>query len=255
MSLLPTLLRRRRDVPLAALLLEPLRALLGALMLAWLAIGTPAAASTAPGTLRIASAFDPQTMDPHALALLYHSRVVFQVYDSLVNRDAAVRARAGAGHRLADDEPDALALQAAPGVTFHDGSALHRRRRGVLDAARDGAALAARLPAQGRDGGAQGRRADGGLQLEAPDAVLPEKLVGLHRHDEPGLGREARRRARAGLQRQAGDPRRAPRQRHRAVPAGALRARRAHRAEAATRAGGAAPTRATATCRRSASSP
>ncbi|HYJ98864.1 MAG TPA: hypothetical protein VEX14_12440, partial [Burkholderiaceae bacterium] len=34
-------------------------------------------------TLRIASAFDPQTMDPHALALLYHSRVAFQVYDSL----------------------------------------------------------------------------------------------------------------------------------------------------------------------------
>ena len=30
-------------------------------------------------TLRIASAFDPQTMDPHALALLYHSRVYTQL--------------------------------------------------------------------------------------------------------------------------------------------------------------------------------
>ena len=37
--------------------------------------------------LRIASAFDPQTMDPHALALLYHSRVWTQVYESLVGRD------------------------------------------------------------------------------------------------------------------------------------------------------------------------
>jgi len=26
----------------------------------------------------VASAFDPQTMDPHAVALLYHTRVVFQ---------------------------------------------------------------------------------------------------------------------------------------------------------------------------------
>jgi hypothetical protein len=39
-------------------------------------------------SLRIASAFDPQTMDPHALALLlYHLRVAFQIYDSLVTRD------------------------------------------------------------------------------------------------------------------------------------------------------------------------
>ena len=38
-------------------------------------------------TLRIASAFDPQTMDPHALALLYQARVASQVYESLVTRD------------------------------------------------------------------------------------------------------------------------------------------------------------------------
>jgi len=42
-------------------------------------------------TVRIATAFDPQTMDPHALALLYHSRVAFQVYDSLVNRDESFK--------------------------------------------------------------------------------------------------------------------------------------------------------------------
>ena len=42
-------------------------------------------------TLRIASAFDPQTMDPHALALLYHTRVSVQVYESLLNRDEQFR--------------------------------------------------------------------------------------------------------------------------------------------------------------------
>ena len=38
-------------------------------------------------TVRIASGFDPQTMDPHGLALLYHTRVMTQVYESLVWRD------------------------------------------------------------------------------------------------------------------------------------------------------------------------
>ena len=34
------------------------------------------AGSAGAASLRIASAFDPQTMDPHALALLYHSRAI-----------------------------------------------------------------------------------------------------------------------------------------------------------------------------------
>ena len=56
---------------------------------------------THAATLRIASAFDPQTMDPHALALLYHSRVYTQVYESLVNRDAQYRLAHGASVGLA----------------------------------------------------------------------------------------------------------------------------------------------------------
>ena len=40
-----------------------------------LAACTTASLAANANTLRIASAFDPQTMDPHALALLYHSRV------------------------------------------------------------------------------------------------------------------------------------------------------------------------------------
>jgi len=38
-------------------------------------------------SLRLASAFDPQSMDPHALALLYQTRIAMQIYESLVGRD------------------------------------------------------------------------------------------------------------------------------------------------------------------------
>src|SRR5262245_27059912 len=56
-----------------------------------------AAASVAAqaATLRVASAFDPQTMDPHALALLYHTRVAFQIYENLVTRDEQFRLEPG----------------------------------------------------------------------------------------------------------------------------------------------------------------
>jgi peptide/nickel transport system substrate-binding protein len=50
-----------------------------------------AAAPAAAKTLRFASGFDPQTMDPHALALLYQTRVVTQIYESLVGRDRQFR--------------------------------------------------------------------------------------------------------------------------------------------------------------------
>src|ERR1700675_5119398 len=38
-------------------------------------------------TLRYASGFDPQSMDPHGLALQYQTRVTSQIYESLVGRD------------------------------------------------------------------------------------------------------------------------------------------------------------------------
>ena len=49
------------------------------------------AGSAHGATLRIASGFDPQTMDPHALALLYQSRIYTQVYDALLGRDEQFR--------------------------------------------------------------------------------------------------------------------------------------------------------------------
>ena len=84
------------------------------------------------------------------------------------------------------------------------------------------------------------------IQLEAPDAVLPEKLqfvamMNKAWSEKHGVG------PRAGLQRQAGDLRGPQRQRHRAVQAGALRARRAHRAAAPRRLVGLVPTGAAAT--------
>ena len=63
------------------------------LLLLAIALGGALPANAA--SLRIASGFDPQTMDPHALALLYHTRVVTQVYESLVWRDEQYRLEPG----------------------------------------------------------------------------------------------------------------------------------------------------------------
>jgi peptide/nickel transport system substrate-binding protein len=63
----------------------------------------------------VATAFDPQTMDPHAVALLYHSRVAFQVYESLVSRDEKFRLEPALALSWQMTRPR-LALQAAPGA-------------------------------------------------------------------------------------------------------------------------------------------
>src|SRR4029077_16051163 len=73
-------------------------------------------------TLRIASAFDPQTMDPHALALLYHSRVVFQLYDSLVTRDEQFKLEPALAESWQMVNPTTWRFRLRRGVVFHDGS-------------------------------------------------------------------------------------------------------------------------------------
>ena len=73
-------------------------------------------------SVRIASAFDPQTMDPHALALLYHSRVAFQVYDSLLNRDEQYRLEPSLALSWQALNPTTWRLKLRPAVTFHDGT-------------------------------------------------------------------------------------------------------------------------------------
>ena len=80
----------------------------------------------APGAqaaaLRVASAFDPQTMDPHALALLYHSRIAFQLHDCLVNRDEQFRLEPALALSWQNTSATSWRFKLRPGVKFHDGS-------------------------------------------------------------------------------------------------------------------------------------
>ena len=83
-----------------------------------IATATPAQAAT----LRIATAFDPQTMDPHALALLYQTRVVFQVYDCLVYRDEKLKLEPGLATSWEMSQPHVWRFHLRAGVKFHDGT-------------------------------------------------------------------------------------------------------------------------------------
>ncbi|HSM22181.1 MAG TPA: ABC transporter substrate-binding protein, partial [Rubrivivax sp.] len=73
-------------------------------------------------SLRIATALDPQTMDPHALDLLEHSRVVFQVYESLVGRDEQFGLEPALAVSWQMTAPTRWRLRLRPGVRFHDGT-------------------------------------------------------------------------------------------------------------------------------------
>ena len=146
---------------------------------AWVALITLplVALPLAAATLRFASGFDPQSLDPHALALQYQTRVASQIYESLVFRDrnfAIEPALAVSWQKL---EPKRWRFKLRPGVKFHDGApftaddvafsierALHKNSqrafqlRGVMEA----------------------RKVDDmtvDFLLSAPDAVLPEKLI------------------------------------------------------------------------------
>jgi peptide/nickel transport system substrate-binding protein len=133
-------------------------------------------ATTAAPALHIASAFDPQTMDPHALALLYHSRVAYQVHDSLVGRDEQFRLEPALATSWQMTGPTSWRFRLRPGVTFHDGS------RFTADDAVFSVERALAPPSQRAfqlKGVKAVRKVDEAtieFQLEAPDAVLPEKL-------------------------------------------------------------------------------
>ncbi|MDP1649788.1 MAG: ABC transporter substrate-binding protein [Rubrivivax sp.] len=138
----------------------------------WLLAASAAQASS----LRIASAFDPQTMDPHALALLYHSRVAFQVYESLVGRDEQFKLEPALATSWQMTSPTSWRLRLRPGVTFHDGTPF------TADDAVFSLERAMAPPSQRAfqlKGVSALRKLDPltlEIQLEAPDAVLPEKL-------------------------------------------------------------------------------
>ena len=148
---------------------QVIRTLLCAALLAALPLGAK--------TLRFASGFDPQSLDPHALALQYQTRVVSQIYESLVFRDRNFAMEPALAISWQQLEPKRWRFKLRPGVRFHDGAvftaddvvfsierALHKNSqrsfqlRGIVEV----------------------RKVDDltvDFLLAAPDAVLPEKLI------------------------------------------------------------------------------
>jgi peptide/nickel transport system substrate-binding protein len=145
-------------------------------LLCALALGCGAALSDAR-TLRVASAFDPNSLDPHALALLYQSRIVTQIYEGLVNRDRDFKLEpslAVAWEPL--DGSRRWRFRLRPNVRFHDGAPF-TADDAVFSFER---ALAKTSQRANQLRGVIGVRKVDELTIDvllsAPDAVLPEKL-------------------------------------------------------------------------------
>jgi peptide/nickel transport system substrate-binding protein len=163
----------RHAATLSALARRSLSIAIGVVLIA----GCLAALPLAAKTLRFASGFDPQSLDPHGLALQYQTRVVSQIYESLVFRDRNFAMEPALAVSWQQLEPKRWRFKLRPGVKFHDGApftaddvvfsigrALHKNSqrsfqlRGVLEV----------------------RKVDEltvDFLLAAPDAVLPEKLI------------------------------------------------------------------------------
>src|SRR5215470_11171102 len=80
------------------------------------------ASSVAAATLRFASGFDPQSLDPHALALQYQTRVVSQIYESLVFRDRNFALEPALATSWQQLEPTRWRFKLRQNVKFHDGT-------------------------------------------------------------------------------------------------------------------------------------
>ncbi|HUN93676.1 MAG TPA: ABC transporter substrate-binding protein [Burkholderiaceae bacterium] len=146
-------------------------AALGAILCALL---LQAAAQAA--TLRIASAFDPQTMDPHAIAVIYNYRVYTQIYEFLVDRDPDFKLEPALALSWEAVKPTTWRFRLRPGVQFHDGGTLNADDV-VFSIERALSRTSAR--ASQLAGVAAARRVDDltvDIDLSSPDAVLPEKL-------------------------------------------------------------------------------
>lgn len=145
---------------------------------AFLAAAAFVVAPSAEGaTLRIASANDPQSFDPHALALLYQSRVVSQVYESLVNRGRDFRLEPALALSWQAVDARTWRFRLRPGVRFHDGSpftaddAVFSIQRALAKNSQRAFQLR---------GVTAVRKVDDhtiDVGLAAPDVVLPEKLI------------------------------------------------------------------------------
>jgi peptide/nickel transport system substrate-binding protein len=126
--------------------------------------------------LRFASAFDPQTMDPHSLALLYQSRVVTQIYEGLINRGKDFKPEPSLATSWEMVNPTTWRFRLRTGVKFHDGTPF------VADDAVFSIERALDKASQRKNQmlGITGARKIDASTIEvltsAPDAVLPDKL-------------------------------------------------------------------------------
>ena len=145
-------------------------------VLAMLLLAAPLLASAQGKVLRFASAFDPQTMDPHALALLYQSRVVTQIYEGLVNRTKDYRLEPSLATSWQMVDATTWRFKLRQGVKFHDGAPF-TADDAVFSLER---ALDRASQRKNQMLGITGARKIDAATIEvitsAPDAVLPEKL-------------------------------------------------------------------------------
>jgi peptide/nickel transport system substrate-binding protein len=148
------------------------RKLLSTLLLALI----PFVAVAQGKVLRFASAFDPQTMDPHALALLYQTRVVTQIYEGLVNRTKDYQLEPSLATSWEMVNATTWRFKLRPGVKFHDGAPF-TAEDAVFSIER---ALDKASQRKNQMLGITGARRLDAATIEvvtsAPDAVLPEKL-------------------------------------------------------------------------------
>jgi peptide/nickel transport system substrate-binding protein len=147
-----------------------------------LALTLAASAVLAQGkTLRFASAFDPQSMDPHALALLYQTRVVTQIYEGLVNRGKDFKLEPSLATSWEMTGPTTWRFKLRQGVTFHDGTPF-TADDAVFSIER---ALDKASQRKNQMLGISGAKKVDALTIDVttaqPDAVLPDKfyLVGI----------------------------------------------------------------------------
>ena len=129
--------------------------------------------------VRIATAFDPQTMDPHSQALLYHTRIVFQIYDSLLNRDEQFRTEPGLALSWQPISPLTWRFKLRQGVSFHDGTPFGADDVVFSIQRALGATSQRSFQLKGVTGSRKVDEQTLEVTTEAPDAVLPEKFVGM----------------------------------------------------------------------------
>lgn len=138
-------------------------------------LAVPAAAVS----VRIATAFDPQTLDPHSQALLYHTRIVFQIYDSLLGRDEQFRIEPALALSWQATSATTWRFKLRQGVSFQDGTPF------TVDDAVFSIQRALGVTSQRAfqlKGVTGARKVDAEtleVSVESPDAVLPEKFVGM----------------------------------------------------------------------------